>query len=118
MTSDLPEPQPLPLPDGRSDPALEVDLPRLRDLAMIGSSDADIARSLGVLPECLAPYAELIARHRADRRAHLRSFQWKAAKEGSASILALLGKFELGQREDADAPEEKIIVRRVVKRGD
>ena len=78
----------------------------VRDLAETGNTVADIATILGVSKRSLET---AIASHElvkpayllgcAERRSRLRTWQFRSAKRGNATLLIWLGKQELGQRD-------------------
>lgn len=71
---------------------------------------------MGVPEEKLRRHATAIARGRAFRHVRLRQLQWNSAEGGSVPMQTFLGKCELGQGDEKPADNQKLIVRREVKR--
>ena len=67
------------------------------DLALGGSTNSEICDYLEIDRAELERYAKGLIKARARRKISLRMEQTKAATKGNASMLALLGKDELGQ---------------------
>ena len=98
-------------------PRIDIDPRQVETLTRLGSPASEIADYLGVSESTIrSRFCPLLAKARAMRRMKLREFQWNQAKDGSVPMLIFLGKEELGQGQEAKDSEEKIIVRRMVKR--
>jgi predicted transcriptional regulator len=98
-------------------PRVEIDRNLVKAYAQLGSPVAEIAHALGVSEWTIRHrFKDVVEQYRALRNIHLRRFQWKSAEEGSVTMQIFLGKHELGQGNGASEPEERIIVRRMVKR--
>ena len=100
-----------------SKPPINIDAKQVEAFIRLGSPIGEIAEFFGVTEARIRrEFRDLIPHSRAARRIQLRKLQWEAAKAGNVSLLILLGKLELGQREDQPAREEKTILRRRVER--
>ena len=98
-------------------PRIQIDLHQLEGLIRLGSPVSEIADFLGVSESTLRRHGRaVLAKARAMRRMSLRQLQWAQAKDGNVPMLIFLGKEELGQGREDNGPEEKMIVRRMVKR--
>jgi hypothetical protein len=76
----------------------ELSEQRIKELALAGASDDDICELHGVEKgELKRRFGKVLKAGRAERRVELRKLQNVAATKGSAGILTLLGKNELGQ---------------------
>jgi hypothetical protein len=75
------------------------------DLALLGATDQDICEFLGLYRGQLRRFEEGLIMTRARRRISLRRLQSVAAGKGNVSMLALLGKHELGQSRPSAASE-------------
>jgi len=77
---------------------MNVDEKELRQLAIDGATDREICEIHGLSEaELREEFGAMLVEARAQRRVLLRKLQNAAAKKGSAGILSLLGKHELGQ---------------------
>lgn len=75
-----------------------VDETQIRQLAIDGATDREICEIHGLNETGLQErFGAMLVEARAQRRMFLRKLQNAAAKKGSAGILSLLGKHELGQ---------------------
>ena len=100
-------------------PKIEIDPQQVEGFTRNGSPASEIADYLGVSESTLRRrFPKLIAKSRAIRRMKLRELQWNQARDGNVSMLIFLGKEELGQGQDAKEAEDKVIVRRMIKRND
>lgn len=98
-------------------PQITLDAAKVEEYLHLGSPVAEIADYLGVSESTLRrKFRVLIRKSRANRRIHLREFQWQQAERGSVPMLIFLGKLELGQGDDAAGRDDRIIIRRVVDR--
>ena len=98
-------------------PRIEIDPKQVEAFTRLGSPASEIADFLGVSESTIRrKFTKELAKSRAVRRMKLREFQWNQAKEGSVPMLIFLGKEELGQGQEAKETEDKIILRRTVKR--
>jgi hypothetical protein len=98
----VPQPEPVP-----------IDEPKVKEWAMLGATDRDIAHRLGISQRHLRRQCrQLLRTARAMRRMRLRTLQWKEAEAGSVQMLILLGKDELGQGQEKPAKDEHVIIRR------
>ena len=101
MTENRPEDKPLPVPANAassSQPAAATELDRVKDLAAIGCTDAEIAAIIGRRPAALERrYGNVIRQERAAGAADLRRMQWDKAGEGNVPMLIWLGRQTLGQ---------------------
>ena len=70
----------------------------VRGLAVEGATDEDICELYGLTrAQLLSNFGHVLKEARAHRRVLLRKLQNKEAQKGNTTILALLGKNELGQ---------------------
>ena len=96
---------------------IEIDPNRVEAYAKLGAPVSEIAAALGVRESTLRRrFQKELARYRAQRRLRLRQFQWNSAEKGSVPMQIFLGKHELGQGEDTCQQEDRVILRRSVKR--
>jgi hypothetical protein len=79
----------------------------IKKLVMDGATDQEICDLHDLSWETLSSkFGQTITAARAERRLWLRRLQNEAAAKGSASILSLLGKYELGQTTQKDSADE------------
>jgi predicted transcriptional regulator len=98
-------------------PLINIDPKEVEGYARLGSPVTEIADFLGVHESTIRRrFRKEIKKSRAARRITLRQFQWKEARDGNVTMLIFLGKLELGQRDDQAGLEDRMIVRRLVKR--
>jgi len=98
-------------------PRIQIDPKQVEAFTRLGSPASEISDFLGVSESAIhRKLPKQVAKSRAVRRMKLREFQWNQAKDGSVPMLIFLGKEELGQGQEAKETEDKIILRRIVKR--
>jgi hypothetical protein len=96
---------------------INIDPKEVEGYARLGSPVMEIADYIGVHESTIRRrFRREIRNSRAARRISLRQFQWKEARGGNVTMLTFLGKLELGQRDDQAGVEDRMIVRRAVKR--
>lgn len=88
---------------GRGRPKIEIPFDIVENLAMIHCTVEEISAVTGVNKRTIERNCkEILAKGKAQGRASLRRFQWKAAKSGSVAMLIWLGKQLLGQRDNIE----------------
>lgn len=88
---------------GGPKPKYGIEEDRVYYLASIGCSQTDIAKFYGCSPDLIQKsYSESFAKGNEEGKQRLRILQWKAAEEGSASMLIWLGKQYLGQSDKVE----------------
>jgi len=87
----------------------------VKELATLGSPDAEIAAIIGCRPRKLERrYGTVIRQARAAGAADLRKLQWEKAKDGNVPMLIWLGRQMLGQSPQAVAGADAAPPARVV----
>ena len=91
----------------------EIDELKVEQWALLGGTNREIARRLGISQRRLRRQcSELLRRSRAGRCLRLRALQWKEAEAGLSQMLLMLGKEELGQGQKEAPRLERLVVRR------
>lgn len=93
-------------------PRIDVDMDQLTELVRIQCTAEECAQVLGITAPTLdarlkesgyANFLDFYKKHSAEGKSSLRRAQFKAAKEGNATMLVWLGKQWLGQRDKIEA---------------
>jgi|HubBroStandDraft_4_1064222.scaffolds.fasta_scaffold1858222_1 predicted transcriptional regulator len=98
-------------------PRIEIDRKKVEGYAQMGSPVAEIAAALGVSEWTIRHrFKDLVQQSSAVRKIRLRQHQWKSVEKGSVPMQIFLGKHELGQGDETAQQEDRVIIRRAVKR--
>jgi hypothetical protein len=88
-------------------PRIDIDEAKVYRLAKLGASNVDIGFVVGCSENVIrARFGEVVAKGKAERRNSLRSWQWKAARDGNVTMLIWLGKQMLGQSDKIETKSQ------------
>ena len=92
--------------DSRRGPPLPDRRTLIKRMAMVGNTEDDICKVLGLTKKQLGPYTPILRFGQAMMRATIRRMQFIKCLKGDSSMLIFLGKNLLGQMNEPGSPEE------------